>query len=172
MSFQNLQPKIINYRDYITFDIEKFRSDIWKINLNTNDLQEIKKTVICIFNKDAPIKRKHIHTNVAPFITTDLHKAIMERSKLRNAFLKSRALFIRKIMHHKGIFVKNTKRTYFNNSDINKVTDNRTFWKSVVPLFFNKFSKSQKMNLTDGNKTISNDNEPCRVFNTFRLESS
>ena len=48
-----------------------------------------------------------------------------------------------------------------------KVTDNRTFWKTVVPLFSNRFSKSQKINLTEGNKTISNDNELCGVFNNF-----
>ena len=31
----------------------------------------------------------------------------------------------------------------------------------------NKFSKSEKINLTEGNKTISNDNELCQVFNNF-----
>ena len=39
MSFQKLQPKIINYRDYKNFDNEKFRSDICKMNLNTTDLE-------------------------------------------------------------------------------------------------------------------------------------
>ena len=66
---------------------------------------------------------------------------------------------------------KNTKRTYFNNSDIRKVIDNRTFWKTVVPPFSNKFSKSEKINLTDGNKTVSNDDELCRVFHIFFSET-
>ena len=48
-----------------------------------------------------------------------------------------------------------------------KVTDNRTFWKTVVPLFSNKFSKSEKINLTEENKTFSNDNELWRVFNNI-----
>ena len=55
MSFQKLQPKI-NYRDYKNFDNEKFRSDIWKMNLNTTDQEGFMKTVIHIFNKHAPIK--------------------------------------------------------------------------------------------------------------------
>ena len=38
-----------------------------------------------------------------------------------------------------------------------KFTDNGTFWKTDVPLFSNKFSKSEKIDLTEGNKTISND---------------
>ena len=35
MSFQKLQSKIINFRDYKNFDNEKFQLDIWKMNLNT-----------------------------------------------------------------------------------------------------------------------------------------
>ena len=75
------------------------------------------KKVFHIFNKHAPIKRKYIRANEAPFMTKDLHKAIMKRSKLRNKFLKSRNLSVSrkilwkesffKIIHHKEIFVKN-----------------------------------------------------------------
>ena len=170
-SFQKLKPKIINYRDYKNFDNEKFRSDICKMNLNTTDLEGFMKTVFHIFNKHAPIKRKYIRANEAPFMTKDLHKAIMKRSKLRNKFLKSRSLSDRKnYTSQRNLckkLLKSTKRTYFNNLDIRKVTDNRTFWKTVVPLFSNKFSKSEKINLTEGNKTISNDDELCRVFNNF-----
>ena len=43
MSFQKLQPKIINHTDYTNFDNEKFRSDIWKMNLNTIHLEGFKK---------------------------------------------------------------------------------------------------------------------------------
>ena len=54
------------------------------------------KKVFHIFNKHAPIKRKYIRANEAPFMTKDLHKAIMKRSKLRNKFLKSKSLSDRK----------------------------------------------------------------------------
>ena len=97
MSSQKLQPKIINHRDYKNFDNEKFQSDIWKMNLNTTDLERFMKTVFHLFKKHAPIKRKYICENEAPFMTKDLHKAIMEISKLRNRFLKSRNLTDRKI---------------------------------------------------------------------------
>ena len=90
MSFQKLQPKIINYRDYKNFDNEKFRSDICKMNLNTTDLEGFMKTVFHIFNKHAHIKSKYIHENEAPFMTKDLYKAIMKKSKLRNKFKGSR----------------------------------------------------------------------------------
>ena len=65
------------------------------------------KTVFQSFNKHAPIRRKQIRANEAPFMTKDLHKGIMKRSKLRKKFLKSRNLYDRKNLHHKEIFVKN-----------------------------------------------------------------
>ena len=92
ISFQKLQPKITSYRDYKNFDNGKFRSDIWKMNFNTTDLEGFMKTAFDIFNKNASIKRKYIRANEAPFMTKDLHKAIMKISQLRNKFLKSRNL--------------------------------------------------------------------------------
>ena len=125
-----------------------------KMNLNTTDLKRLMRSVFNICNKHVPIKRKYIHANEAPFTTKDLHKAIMKRSKLRNMFLKSRNLSDRKnYTSQRNLckkLLKSTKRTYFNNLDISKVTDNRTFWKTVLPLFSNKFSKSKKLNLTEG----------------------
>ena len=86
------------------------------------------KTVFHIFNKHAPIKRKYIRANESPFMTKDLHKAIMKRSKLRNDFLKSRNLSDRKYYTSQRNLckklLKNTNRTYFNKLDIRKVTDN------------------------------------------------
>ena len=48
------------------------------MNLNTTDLEGFMKTVFRIFNKNVPIKEKHIRANEAPFMTKDLHKAIMK----------------------------------------------------------------------------------------------
>ena len=40
--------------------------------------------------------------------------------------------------------------------------------KFAVPLFANKFSKSEKIHLAEGNKTISSGDEVCRIFcNSF-----
>ena len=77
-------------------------------------------------------------------MTKELHKAIMKRSKIRNKFLKSKIFSYRKAYTSQCNFCKklprNTRRTYFNNLDIKKVTDNRTLWKTIVPLRPNKFS--------------------------------
>ena len=62
---------------------------------------------------------------------------------------------------------RNTKRTYFNTLDIKKVSDNQTFWKTVFPLFSNKFSRNEKINLTGENQIISIDRELSRIFSNF-----
>ena len=46
---------------------------------------------INVLNRHAPHKRKHARGNQMPFITKDLSKAIMKRSRLRNKFLKNGA---------------------------------------------------------------------------------
>ena len=45
---------------------------------------------IKILNKHAPIKKKYKRCNQMPFVTKDLSKAIMKRSKLRNNYLKNK----------------------------------------------------------------------------------
>ena len=84
-------------------------------------------------------------------MTKELHKVFLKRSKVRNKFLKSRTLsdfLIGTLIHRKEIFVKKSLlRTYFNNLDIRKVTDNQKYWKTAVPLFPNKFSTSKKINV-------------------------
>ena len=85
------------------------------MNLNTTDTERFMKTIFCMFNKHAPIKRKYIRANEAPFMAKDLHKAIMKRSKLRNKFLKSRTLSDRKnYTSQRNLckkLLKSTKRT-------------------------------------------------------------
>ena len=58
MSFQKLQPKIINYIHYKNFDNEKFRTDIWKMNLNTTDPEGFMKTVF-ISLVNAPLLKEN-----------------------------------------------------------------------------------------------------------------
>ena len=83
MRLQKLKPHIAAYRDHKHLDNEKFRSDIQNCASEKN-LKCFKETVFCVFNKLAPIKRKYVRANEAPFMTKELHKAIMKRSRLRN----------------------------------------------------------------------------------------
>ena len=117
------------------------------------------------------MKRKYVRANEAPSITKELHKAIMKRLRLRNKFPKNKDEINRN--HYKvqrnycKKLLKTTKKEYFNNLNTSKVTDNRTFWKTVVPLFANKPYRGAKIILKEGNKNITNDSELCEVFNAY-----
>ena len=89
------------------------------------------------------------------------HQEIMKRSRLRNKYLKPKSLTDRKKYNIQRNFCKKllrtTKKEYFNNLDTKKVTDNKTFWITVVPTFSNKNSKSNKIFLNEEGNTISDE---------------
>ena len=60
-----------------------------------------------------------------------------------------------------------TKKSYYSNLDIKKVTDNRTFWRSIISRLTKRHLKGEKINLLENGKNISNDTELCNIFNGF-----
>ena len=91
-SFQKCKPHIINYRNYKNYDSDAFISKIQNFcSLNETDLGLFKESIFCIFNKLAPIRKKYLRANEAPFMTKELHNAIMKRSRYRNKFLKDKS---------------------------------------------------------------------------------
>ena len=50
--------------------------------------QQLDKTFIEILNKHAPMKKKLVRTNQAPYMTKALRKAIMRRSELETKYFK------------------------------------------------------------------------------------
>ena len=99
-------------------------------------------------NKHAPIKKKHIRENHANFVTKDLRKALMLRSRLQNIFLKERSLESKKAYKKQRYnfvkMVKKAKRVHFQNIILSEITDNKKFWKTVSPLFGSKVKTNQK----------------------------
>ena len=104
-------------------------------------------------------------------MSKELHKAIMKRSRLRNQFLKHRTDTNKKNYNtQKNLckkLLKNTKKSYFEDFDTKKITDNRSFWKAILPLFTQNSSKGEKINLIDESEIIFSDEEPCETFNQF-----
>ena len=101
-------------------------------------------------------------------MTKNLRKEIMKQSRIRNKYLKSKSLADRKNYNIQRNFCKELpKKKYFNNLNTKKITDNKTFWRTVVPTFSNKNSKSDKIILNEEGKTISDEKELCRTFSTY-----
>ena len=110
MGFQKLKPQVITYRNYKNFNNDRFQADIKTCGFDTKDINSFKEITLSIFNKYAPIKKKYIRANEAPFMTKNLRREIMKRSRLRNKYLKSKFLTDRKnynIQIYNVIFVRN-----------------------------------------------------------------
>ena len=116
-----------------------------------------------LLESHAPMKEKYIRRNQAPFMNRSIPKAIMvwtyllnkSRKKIHfsmNWRIKDNAIFFVKL-------IKKTKRNFHNNLNVNKITDNKSFWKTVKPSFNEKTLKDEKIVLVENHTTISEENE-------------
>ena len=124
-----------------------------------------------LLNKHAPLKKKIIRGNHAPYMNTALRKAIMRRTQLQNRFYKSRTLddskAFKKQRNYTSRLYKIQRKKFYNNIDLNKFTDNKTFWKNVNPLFSEKNKSQNKITLVENDKIITDDTELAQTFNDF-----
>ena len=93
-SFKKLPRKIITKRDQKCFNQEHFLRDLdsrlLQVELYRNCHEPCKKLTEIfndIINHHAPLKQKQVRENHAPFLTQELSKAIMNKSKAKNKYL-------------------------------------------------------------------------------------
>ena len=94
MSFRKRPPKTIMYRSYKTYSHFNFQYD-FKVSLAGIDLSDISNDnyvslLMEILNRHAPLKMKYIRGNDQPFVTKELRKEHMKRSRLQNKYRKNR----------------------------------------------------------------------------------
>ena len=91
MSFKKHSPTERRYRDYKYFDRTKFINNLnEKLSEGISNYQSFETTFIEVLKKHAPLKKKLLRANGAPYITKTLRKAIMRRSQLETMYLKSK----------------------------------------------------------------------------------
>ena len=93
-TFIKLPPKTVKYRSYKNFnetaflhelDEQLIQGDLYRSDDPYLNLTEIFSSIL---DKHAPIKSKQIRRNQAPFMNKSLSKIIMQKSKVRNKYLK------------------------------------------------------------------------------------
>ena len=106
-------------------------------------------------------------------MTKDLHKAIMELSRLRNKFLRDRTDISREEYKKQRNFcvslLKKAKKDHFANLDIKSVTDNKKFWQTVKPLFCNKVKAKTVIKLVENDAMIDDVSEIAKLFNEYSV---
>ena len=176
-TFEKLQPRVVNYRDYKYSENCRFRADLLselsKENIEENEegLSDFLDTCKRILDLHFPRKQKYARGNHMPFMNRALSKEIMTRTRLRNNFLKDRSEENkRKYSKQRNYCVsllRKSKSYHFGNLNEKNISDNKTFWKTIKPFLSEKITSTQKITLIDKEEIIIGDNNTAEVLNTF-----
>ena len=174
--FKKNNPTIISYRDYKRFLNVDFRTELDHTLLNYHSIYEMPNDEFVaifmdIFERHAPLKYKYIRANESPFINKEIRQAIMLRSHLLNIFNKEKTDSARVAYKKQRNICTNLSRkaksNYYSNLNPSSVTDNKTFWKSVKPLFSDKVMSAVNITLVEKNTICGNDCQVSEILNEF-----
>ena len=173
--FPKQKPRAVIHRQYKNFRNDYFRIELenalLKYDINNIDYDNFIKTFLTVLDKHAPIKKKYLRANHANFVTKQLRKAIMKRSKLRNDFLKDRndasQSAYRKQRNLCVTLLWKAKKQYFSNLEPKLITDNKKFWKSVKLLLSDNITVKEIIDLTESGEILSSDTDITDTFNDY-----
>ena len=91
-TFCKPKPKEIIYKNFKNFEEESFNQELKNnfINSNTESYEFFEKVFLDRINKHAPLKKKSVRANHAPYVTKTFWKVIMRRSNLQTICFKKR----------------------------------------------------------------------------------
>ena len=138
-----------------------------KHDINNIELDIFHNILLSALNECAPLKQKHIRTNNGGFVTKELRRKIMKRTRLRNNFLKKKYDFSKALYNKQRnicvSLVRKSKREYYENIDVKCVQDN----KKVSPFFSNKIKSKEKIALVENAEIVTEDSKLVKIFNDF-----
>ena len=129
------KPRQILYRDYKNFTKLVFNKNLAsKINATTDNrtnFKQFQQIFLEELEKQAPIKKKIVRANQAPYMTKSLRKAIMTRSGLQNKYHKlkteeSLQNFKKQRNFCNRLYIRERKKSYSNLNPQN-ISDNKFF---------------------------------------------
>ena len=124
-----------------------------------------------VLNHHVPRKKKYIRGNNKTFMTKALSKAIMQRTRFRNKFLKNPATENRLIYNRQRKFclslLRKDKREYFASLNEKDITDNRLFWHIVKPFLSDKIKSRENITLVNNENITSKEVEVANTLSNF-----
>ena len=140
-TFPKAKPRQFFYRDFKNFEETIFKDDLKRClyantdtPVNFSKFQEVFLNVLAIH---APIKQKYIRADEVPYMTKVLRKAIMTRSRLENKYQKTNSLvgkdLYKKHKNYCNRLYKRERKKFYNNINLNRITDNKKFWGTMKP---------------------------------------
>ena len=154
-------PTLVRYHNYKNFIRNNFRDELKHNLLSLKDdgnFDTFETKFMNILNIHAPMKEKLIRANNSPFMNKTLSKAFMNRSRLKNRFLKNpneeNKLKYNKQRNYCVNLLRKVKRNYYSNLNIKNITDNKKVWNTVQPLFSEKSNSGENITLIERLKEV------------------
>ena len=121
-TFKKNKPKEVFYRDSKKFD-EVFKRELQeKLNQHVTNYETFEGIFLDTLEKYAPMKRKVIRGNEAPYMTKARKKAIMKRSELETKYFKNKTTDslqnYKKHKHYCSRLYKKERRKYYEKFDL------------------------------------------------------
>ena len=135
MFFSKQKHETVFFRNYKTFANSAFREalnrELLKYDLSNIKYDTFEEIIVSLLNVYAPLKKKYLRANHASFVTKELRKVIMKRTRLKNIYLKQRTEAT-KVAHSQQrnkcvSILKKSKRSYFESLDMKFVKGNKKF---------------------------------------------
>ena len=102
------------------------------------------------------------------FMTKDLPKNVMKRSRLRNKYLKNNSKENRDwYTNQKHFYVsllRTTKNAYYENWYERKTSDNKVFWKKIKPSLSKKLNAREKVSLSENAEIVRTEKRTAKVL--------
>ena len=169
-----LNPIEVKYRSFKDFDEQSFLSELEQnirgvdFSLETSVFSDFLDIFEGIVDKHAPMKKKIIRGNNAPYVTNELRKEICHRSRLRNKARKEGTAASRiayKKQRNKCTKIRrNNIKLYFEKIS-NNGTNSKSFWKTINPYLNNKGSHGKEDYILEENNELIKD--PEQIGNIF-----
>ena len=103
-----------------------------------------------------------------PSMSKQLRKAIMTRDFLLNKYRKynsAKILFVYKRQRNLCVkLLRKSKKDFYNNLSVKRITNNRKFWQTIKPNFTDKTFRDKRITLVEGDKVISDEKHVVQKF--------
>ena len=167
-----LKTKVIFYRSYKKFNESDFLCSLKKANFDflKNDPNQnynlLTDKFLGIVNKHAPLKKKFVRGNNAPFMNREFQKEIYVRSRLRNKFWVEPSAAYKKQRNNCAKIRRKSIKRYMDKVSEKGMETNKSFWNFIKPFMTNKgMVASNDITLIEGKNVIKNEYEISQTLN-------
>ena len=63
--------------------------------------------------------------------------------------------------------LQKTRKDFFNDLDVKRVTENKQFWKTLKPCLTDKTLQGERITLIENEKVVSDERELVKIFNKY-----